>query len=180
MNLDTPLSDLNGVGKTIGQRLKTLGLETVEDLLFYFPFRYENFSKTTKISELLPDTKTNIVGQIELIQNRRAHRRRMYLTEALISDKTCSLKVIWFNQPFIAKNLKIGDTVPLAGKIEDQGVLTMISPTYERINSAAPIHTLGFVPAYHLTEKITQKQLRLLIKQIIPLSKKFPTICPMK
>ena len=179
MDLNTPLSALGGVGEKIAKRLTILGLQTVSDLLFYFPFRYEDFTQTVKIENLKPGVPANVVGQIDLIQNRRAHRRRMYITEAMINDGTESLKIIWFNQPFIAKTLKIGDTISLAGVAEDQGALTIISPTYEKIYPPHPagtppkegnnyaIHTSGFVPNYHLTQNITQKQLRFLIKQVI-------------
>ena len=124
INLDTNISELNRVGKTTAARLKRLDIENVSDLLFYFPFRYDDFRQKTKIAALEDNTSANVVGQIELIQNKRSHRRRMYITEALVSDDSEQLKVIWFNQPFIGKNLKTGDKVSLSGKIEtDIGII---------------------------------------------------------
>ncbi|HTW96073.1 MAG TPA: ATP-dependent DNA helicase RecG [Candidatus Methylomirabilis sp.] len=178
MDLFTPLTNLKGVGESIGKRLAAIGLNNVNDLLLYFPYRYDDFTRLTKIKDLSPGITANVVGQIELIQNRRAHHRRMFITEALLNDGTETLKIIWFNQPFIAKTLKVGDTVSLAGRAEDQGVLTMVSPIYEKINSGAPIHTSGLVPNYHLTEKITQKQLRFLISQIFGAAAKIPDPLP--
>jgi ATP-dependent DNA helicase RecG len=178
MNLSTPLTSLNGVGAAIGKRLADIGLNNVQDLLLYFPFRYDDFTNATKIKDLQPDVAANIIGQIELIENRRAHSRRMNITEALINDGTETLKVIWFNQPFLTKTLRVGDTVSLAGKAEDQGILTMVSPVYEKISAGGLIHTAGLVPIYHLTEKITEKQLRFLISQIINLSKDLPDSLP--
>jgi len=179
MDLNTPLSALSGVGEKIGARLKIIGLETVNDLLLYFPFRYDDFSKTIAIKNLVPDEKANILGQIELLQNRRAHRRRMYITEALISDETESIKVIWFNQPFITKTLKVGDNISLSGKVQDDnGIITMVSPVYEKIGYGKLAHTQGLVPHYHLTENLTQKQIRFLVKQIISIAEKLPDILP--
>ncbi|HTX86918.1 MAG TPA: ATP-dependent DNA helicase RecG [Candidatus Nanoarchaeia archaeon] len=178
MELSTPLTQLKGVGQSIGKRLAAIGLNNTEDLLWYFPYRYDDFTRLTKIKDLKSAVAANVIGQIELIENRRAHHRRMYITEALINDGTETLKVIWFNQPFIGKTLKVGDTISLAGRAEDQGVLTMVSPVYERVNSAGLIHTAGLVPNYHLTEKITQKQLRFLISQIINLAKNLPDTLP--
>jgi len=178
MDLNTPLTSLRGVGETIGKRLVIIGLNTVKDLLLYFPFRYDDFTKTVKIKDLQAGIAANVVGQIELIENRRAHHRRMAITEALINDGTESLKVVWFNQPYIAKALKVGDMVSLAGKAEDEGVFTMISPIYEKITGGHLVHTQGLVPNYHLTEKITQKQLRFLISQVIGLSEKIPDPVP--
>lgn len=179
MDLTTNITELNRVGKTIARRLSRLGLNTIEDLLFYFPFRYEDYTALTEIDNLQAGTKANICGQIELIQNKRSPRKKMYITEALVADETESIKIIWFNQPFIAKNLKVGDQVSLAGKVEEEyGIMTMVSPIYEKISKGGQIHTTGLVPIYHLTENITQKQLRFLIKQIMLLAKKISDPLP--
>jgi ATP-dependent DNA helicase RecG len=181
LTLNTDITKINRVGATTANRLKRLGLSTVYDLLLYFPFRYDDFRTLTPIEKLQPGQSVNIVGQIELIQNKRSPRKRMYITEALVKDQTETIKIIWFNQPFIARNLRVGDMVSLAGKVEDDfGGLVMKSPTYEKINLPHPIpplirggnkregyHTQGLVPNYHLTANITQKQLRFIIKQII-------------
>ena len=165
------IESLNKVGAVTAKRLKKLGLNTLEDLLFYFPFRYDDFSEITPIAKLEPNTTANIVGQIELIQNKRSYRKRMFITEALISDDTESIKIIWFNQPYIGKTLKVGDKVSLSGKVEGAlGETTMKSPSYEKIITDKNVHTQGLVPNYHLTANITQKQIRFLIKQIIDLA----------
>ncbi len=179
MPLDTPLSDLPKIGPKIAKAFKVLGLSTAQDLLYHLPFRYDDFSETLKINQLTPGKPANIIGQLELIQNRRAHRRKMYITEALVSDETGSVKVVWFNQPFIAKNLKEGDKVSLAGEIRDDGgIPSLISPVYEKIGPLSPTHTQGLIPIYHSTESITQKQLRFFIKQILPLSEKLSDFVP--
>jgi len=178
LNLGTDILNINRVGASTAKKLKKLGIETVRDLLFYFPFRYDDFTSLTPIDKLQAGVSANVVGQIELIQNKRSWKRRMNITEALISDNTETIKVVWFNQPFIAKNLHVGDKISLAGKVEDDyGSFIMKSPTYEKIpltpfikggNNA--IHTQGLVPNYHLTANITHKQVRFLIKQVINLS----------
>ncbi len=181
MLLSVPLPALNRVGKSTAQYLKRLGLETVQDLLFYFPFRYEDFSQTTLIDKIEPGQNVSIAGTIELIQNKRSARQHRQLTEALISDDSGLIKVIWFNQPFITQNLKPGDKVSLAGKTaESYGQLTLISPQYEKINGSGLIHTQGLVPVYHLNADLTQKQLRFLIKQALPAADKLEEWLPEK
>ena len=103
LNLESSITDINRVGEATAKKLKKLGVATVRDLLFYFPFRYDDFSRVTPINKLQAGLAANVVGQIELIQNKRSWKRRMNITEALITDGTETLKVIWFNQPFIAK-----------------------------------------------------------------------------
>jgi ATP-dependent DNA helicase RecG len=179
INLSSKISDLSRVGKVGAKLLKKLGLENIQDLLFYLPFRYDDFSLISKIADLQVGQTTNVRGEIQLIQNKRSFKRKINITEALISDETDSLKVIWFNQPFLAKNLKPGDLVSLAGRIsESQGQLTMISPQYEKVYGADLVHTQGLIPNYHLTEGLTQKQLRYFIKQIIVLADKVPEWLP--
>ncbi|MEI6596981.1 MAG: DEAD/DEAH box helicase, partial [bacterium] len=175
--LETDIIEISRVGESTAKRLKKIGILTVRNLLFYFPFRYDDFTSLTPIAKLQAGTSANVVGQIELIQNKRSWKRRMSITEALISDGTETLKVIWFNQPFIARNLKVGDKISLAGKVEDSfSGLAMNSPVYEKIPLAPfvkggdAIHTQGLVPNYHLTANLTQKQIRFLIKQVINLA----------
>jgi len=134
LTLETDIINTNRVGAATAKKLKKLGVATVRDLLFYFPFRYDDFTHLTPIEKLQAGASANVVGQIELIQNKRSWKKRMNITEALISDGTETLKVIWFNQPFLARNLRVGDKVSLAGKVEDNyGGLVMMSPTYEKI-----------------------------------------------
>ena len=103
----------------------------------------------------------------------------MFITEALVSDETDSLKVIWFNQPFLTRTYHVGDRISLAGRISDNyGQLTMISPLSEKIYSEDFIHTRGLVPNYHLTANLTQKQIRFLIKEIISLAGSEPEWLP--
>lgn len=166
--LNTKIGAVNRVGEATGKKLNRLGIFTVEDLLLYFPFRYDDFSRITPIAELVAGTSANVVGQIELIRNKRSPRRRMNITEAIVNDGTESVRVTWFNQPFIAKNLKEGDRVSLAGKVEeDYGGPYFAAPSYEKIVSGMAVNTQGLVPNYHLTAGFTQKQLRYLIKQVI-------------
>lgn len=179
INLDTKITELNRVGKTISGRLKILGIETAEDLLFYFPFRYDDFSSLKLIKNLQPGESTNVVGQIEMIQNKKSFKKGMHITEALINDETETLKVIWFNQPFIARNLKTGDKISLAGKVEsDFSGPVMRSPSYEKLFNDQAVHTQGLVPNYHLTAGLTNKQLRFLMKQAIPLAKEISDWLP--
>ncbi len=169
-NLSSPVDQLPRIGKVGAKYLKKLGLETIQDLLFYLPFRYDDFRNTANIADLLPGEKANIRGEVMLIQNKRSFKRKMYLTEALIADETDTIKALWFNQPFLTRTIKIGDKISLAGQVtENQGQLAFVSPQYEKIYSEDLIHTAGLIPNYHLTEGITQKQIRYFIKQALRL-----------
>lgn len=166
MRLETPISELTRVGKTTAVRLKSLGINNIEDLIFFFPFRYEDYSQIKSIEDLEPDEAVSIRGKIQLIANRRSFKTRKNITEALVGDDTGSLKVVWFNQPYLSKTLKVGDEVFLSGKVDDSRV-QMVSPDYEKISSSKnTVHTARLVPIYHLTSGITQKQIRFLLSQV--------------
>jgi len=171
MTLQSTIKELACVGENRAKILARLGLRTTQDLLFYLPFRYDDFLQTKKIADLQDNEHANIRGEITLIQNKRSFKKRVYITEALVSDESDTIKIIWFNQPFLTKNLKIGDNVSLSGKVSEQnGQIVMVSPQYEKISASGLIHTSGLIPNYHLTSDLSQKQLRSLIKQVLPLA----------
>jgi ATP-dependent DNA helicase RecG len=179
LTLSSKIKELSRVGEATAKRLAGIGIETVGDLLFYFPYRYEDFREITPINRLRRDTSANIAGRIELIQSRSAKRRRMNITEALIADDTGTLKAIWFNQPFIARTLKMGDLVSLTGKVElDFSGLAMKSPAYEKIADRTALRPQGLVPVYHLTANITNKQIRYLASQALKSAYLAPEILP--
>ncbi|MFA7314984.1 MAG: ATP-dependent DNA helicase RecG, partial [Candidatus Magasanikbacteria bacterium] len=168
MNLKEKVSKLNRIGKTLGKRLSTLGIETVEDLLFYFPFRYEDYSSILTIASLQAGQEVTIKGKIELINSKRSSRQRKIVTEALIFDGSERLRIVWFGQPFISKTLHVGDEMFFSGKVKsDMFGLQMVSPSYERVrNGERGMHTARIVPMYPLTAGITQKQIRFLISEV--------------
>jgi len=167
-DLNQTIKSLPKIGDKIEKKLEKIGIKTINDLIFYFPYRYEKYEICENLNKIKVNIPINIKVKIDLIRNKRSLRKRMTITEAIVSDEHGSLEVIWFNQPFLSKNLKNGDQISLAGKIvASNGRLIMSSPIYEKINkNEEPIHTQGIVPIYNLTYGLTQKQLRFFIKKI--------------
>jgi ATP-dependent DNA helicase RecG len=164
--LETPIDKLSRVGKATAGLLNKLGVYNLLDLIYYFPFRYDDFSQLINISKLAPNQTVTIKGKIILISNRRSFRKRMTITEALVEDETGTIKIVWFNQPFLTKNLKAGDEVFISGKVEfDRLGLQFVSPAYEKINGHDSLHTAKIVPVYFLSGRLTVKQLRFLVSQ---------------
>ncbi len=167
----TSISELPRIGKTLTKRLHKLGLYTVYDLLFYYPYRYHDFSTVVPIANIKIGENNTIKGKINIIANKRAYRRRMYITECVISDNTDSIKAIWFNQPFITKLLQQGNEVFLSGKVaQTKYGLQFTGPVYEKVKKEQT-HTARIVPVYSSTENLTAKQIRFIIKSILPLAK---------
>ena len=167
--LNTPIEKLSRVGNATARYLNSQGIFSVFDLIYNFPYRYEDYSRILDIKELKPEQTVTIRGKIIAIKNRRSFRKRMYITEARIEDITDSVKVVWFNQPFLTKNLKERDEVFISGKVESDNLLGLqfVSPIYEKINGSKSLNTAKIVPIYSLSGNLTLKQLRFLANQAL-------------
>lgn len=175
MKLDQPIESFRYVGPVYLKRLQRLGIKTIGDLFYHFPFRYDDFSNVKKINELKIGEEVTIEGKIKEIKTRRSPVRKMFLTEALIEDESGAIKCIWFNQPYLTQTLTKGTKARFAGKIkESKNSIFFSSPVYEIIespsnhsNEATLIHTEGLVPVYPETEGISSRWLRRLIYQLL-------------
>ncbi len=166
IHLSTPLTELKTVGKTLAKRLSILGLETVEDMLWHVPFRYDDYTSVTPINNLQAGAVTTVRGRVAMIQSRRGWKSRRSITEALLEDESGSVRLIWFNQPYIAKSIVQGEQLAIAGTVkEDKIGLQFVAPQYEKIASGQSTHTGRLVPVYSTTAGITPKHIRFLVKQ---------------
>lgn len=160
-------------------QLRRLGIETVKDLIFYFPKKYEDLTKLKSISELLVGEDATIRAQLEQIKTFRSPRKRKIITQALVSDDTGSLKIIWFNQGYLSKTLKRGAYYYFCGKVDSRYQFEMVSPIWELARaSGEQLHANRIAPIYSLTQGVSQKQLRWLIKLSLPLTAKLAEWLP--
>ena len=167
MHLDTRVQELPTVKKILNTHLKTLGIETVKDLIFYFPFRYEDYSRVVSIKELRVGETVSVRGTITLVAQRRSWKRRGMITEILLNDATGRLKITCFNQPYLSKILTQGQEVMVAGIVRAGPLgVQMTNPTIEKIQGELT-HTARLVPIYPTTAGITQHNLRFLIKKAL-------------
>ncbi|MBU0646559.1 ATP-dependent DNA helicase RecG [Patescibacteria group bacterium] len=158
IHLSTSVAALPGIGAGAAKDLKNLGVVCVRDLLEYFPFRYDDFSKIKAIADLRHGDTVTVTGRIRAIESRQAKNRRLTLTEAIVEDGTGEIKVIWFNQPYLEKTLSIGKVVSLAGTVDSKFGKTLVNPIYEAAHTN--IHTGRIVPVYGRTGALTIRRLR--------------------
>ena len=166
---DTSIQYLKGVGPKRAKIFQKLGVKTIEDLLYYFPKRYEDrtaFISIDKLKEGLAQTiKARILGCKEYTSFKR---KGFSITQALVSDDSGSIICVWFNQPYLKQYLKTGQTFIFFGKIERYGnKLQMSSPEFELISAEAGDDALNvnrLVPIYSLPERMTQRYFRQLVK----------------
>lgn len=180
MELETKISDVGRVTPYYQTRLEKLGIDTVRDLIFHFPHRYEDFSNIIPISEVGLDENVCVKGKIADIKNYRTKVKKMMITEAEIKDASGSIRAIWFNQLFLTRSLNPGDLICLTGKTTIKGnYLYLSSPVYEKIGPRELIHTGRLVPVYPATEGISSRWLRFMLRSILTqLKNKIPETLP--
>jgi ATP-dependent DNA helicase RecG len=177
LTLSDPVSKIYGVGPKMAKLMARIGIHDLSDLLFYFPFRYDDFSKITPIAQSYSGERFAIRGIIKQIDTTRSFRKHIFITSAIIEDKTGALRCIWFNQPYLARALR-GSEVILVGKIEiDHNGRYLSAPQFEKVKREQ-IHTARIVPVYPETRGLSSKFLRSKIKIIINLASKVSDFLP--
>ena len=169
--LDTAVSDLKGVAKQTLPKLKRLGLQKVEDLVYHFPLRHNDFAKMSKVSELKPgEEQTVIVSVWEASETRQGQKRRS--TQAVLGDETGNVRATWFNQPYLATTFKPGTSLVISGKVNVfRGSLVFQSPEYEILRGQEElVHTGRLVPVYPSVDGLPQRTLRRFVKRALDTS----------
>lgn len=167
IRLETNLSLIKGINRRLLLRINKLGIKTIRDLLWHFPFRYEDFSQIVKIEDLAINQTATIQGRIHKIGSRRAHRRNMVIIEAIITDETGGIRAVWFNQPYLLRSLPVGVVGNFAGKVTVGNNDTYLAnPAFEPIGQEVK-HTAGLIPVYPETRGLTSKGIRYLVKPIL-------------
>jgi ATP-dependent DNA helicase RecG len=165
--LTAPLSVINGIGSKHIQTLSQLGLQNIEDLLYFFPRRYDDFSQLKTISQLSFGEEVTIIASVQTVSNRMVGKSQNQLTEVVVTDGTGSLRLNWFNQPWQASRFKSGSPITISGKVDQfLGRPVMTNPECETINQEQ-LNTNRIVPVYSLSGNLTQHWLRRIIFQTI-------------
>jgi len=173
----TPIQKIAGIGPKIAQKLEKLGILTISDLLHHYPYRFEDFSKISKIGQIKPGTHC-VKGKILEIKSNRTFRKKMFITQAIIQDATGSIKVVWFHQPYLTKMFKRGSQVLIAGRV-DYGYagLAFQNPTIEKYTKGG-LHSGRIVPIYPETAGLNSRWLRRIIASLLKLTDKIPDYLP--
>ena len=169
---DFQIQYIKGVGPKRVKLLNRIGIKTVNDALYYLPFRYEDRSNVRKISDLRYGNVETISGKVISAEVIRLPGRNLKIFELTVNDGSGLLKGKWFNQPFMKKNFNIGQEVLLCGHVKSNpywGIgFEMDNPEYEIISDDdAFIHTNRVVPVYKVTSGLSVRQLRSIMFNII-------------
>ncbi len=164
--LSAPLTVLHGVGPKHAKSLTRLGLESVGDILYFYPRRYDDYSQLKQINRLRYGDEVTIIATVTQVNVRPLRNGKIKLVEAIVSDGSGALRATWFNQPWLADKLR-NKHIVLSGKIDQYlGRLVMNSPEWEPLERKN-LHTNRIVPVYPLTAKISQRWLRRTLHQVV-------------
>ena len=164
--LAQPVTVLKGVGQKIAEKLNRLGAQTILDLLYLFPRRYDDYTLMKPISKLKYGEQVTVIGTIWQTRSRRA-RTNQAIVECIINDGTGTVQATWFNQPWLVDQLPAGMQIVLSGKVDlFLGRLVFNSPEWEPLE-LEPLRTRRIVPIYPLTEGLTASKMREIMQRVV-------------
>ncbi len=153
---------LKGVGPARKKLFHRLGIETIEDIFYFFPRRYEDRREMKKIADVTIGEPQTVVGRVVDSGGHRAWYTKKHVTTAVIDDGANHLTCVWFNQPYVAHYFRLGERAIVHGKVDTyKDRLQMVAPEYEIIGEDDEgISTGCIVPVYPLTQGLTQRSIR--------------------
>ncbi len=164
--LDEPITVLKGISVNLAAKFRRLGVRTVRDLLYFFPRRHIDYSRRKTIAQLEEGEEQTVVATLWEAREAILGGRRS--TEAIVGDETGNMRVVWFNQPYLAKRLRTNSQLVLSGKVSlFRGIKVFQSPQYEPLAVEDLTHTGRLIPLYPLTEGLSPRVVRRLVKETV-------------
>jgi ATP-dependent DNA helicase RecG len=166
-DLNAPITSLRGVNASLTSKFARIGVSTVLDLIYLFPNRHADYSCMRPIAELVPGAEQTAVATV-WEAGERVMPGRKRAAEAIVGDESGNIRVIWFNQPYLAKTLKPNSRIVISGKVGlYRGRKVFESPEWEFLDSDDLTHTGRLVPIYPLTAGLSPRVVRRLIKGVL-------------
>ena len=146
--------------------LKSLGINTVYDLIYYFPRAYDDRTNIKKIGELKFNEyvvlKANVMSVVNLTV-----RSGKKVVKAMVSDGTGIMEILWFGMPYIKKSLKIGEEYLFIGQTKKSAIFQLINPEYKLFSGQQKVSESEILPIYSSNKNITQNSLRKLVEKFL-------------
>ena len=173
---DTPVRYLKGVGPKTAQRFEKLGILTLSDLLCHYPRRYLDFSKPYSIAEAPADTECVVKAEVFAKPGGRILPGGRRMERITAGDDVSSLEITWFNNPYAAQKLELGQEYYFQG-IVTGGMLRrqMVNP---QVRTDAQVKSSPFEAVYPQTEGLTSSAIAKCVRQLLPHAELLPDPLP--
>lgn len=182
VELDTELGRVPGIRPAEARLLGRLGVITVRDLLHFLPYAVESYGAPVPIAGLREGEQATVVARVMRIVARRTSRKGMNLTEAVLADGSGrELKVVWFNQPYIARQVRPGEQVAVAGLVrrpQRSFHPELHNPHLQKVTAGEPIKIGGLMPKYHLTQGLTSRRVAEVVTKVLDHRLRLPEPLP--
>jgi ATP-dependent DNA helicase RecG len=176
MQLETSVSTIKGVGSKTAEQFQAAGISTLQDLIYFLPRTYTDFSEVTTVTSMAPGHVT-LRAKVESVTKKRV-RRGLHITEAVLADKTGRTRALWFNQPYRGDQLNQGETFFVSGEYGFQRDRYLIlNPSVEKVTDL-PVQTGRILPVYRELKGLKSHQLRKILRTIEPLIRMLPENLP--
>ncbi|WP_336039135.1 ATP-dependent DNA helicase RecG [Fusobacterium polymorphum] len=146
--------------------LKSLGINTVYDLIYYFPRAYDDRTNIKKIGELKFNEYVVIKANVMSVVNLTV-RSGKKVVKAMVTDGTGIMEILWFGMPYIKKSLKIGEEYLFIGQTKKSTVFQLINPEYKLFSGQQKVSESEILPIYSSNKNITQNSLRKLVEKFL-------------
>lgn len=164
INLLSPITRLKGIGPAKAKSLASLGINTLQDAVNYYPRRYEDRTSYQRIADLTNEEMALISGRILRVDEIRP-RGRMCITKAYVTDGSGEVALTWFNQRYLKSRLPIGLLIVASGKVKRVGRrIELHRVSFEPIQEGESVQG-EIVPIYPATDAISQKLIRDIVRQ---------------
>ena len=145
---EVPVSEIKWLGPKNSAPLFKAGIRTVADLLHHVPRTYIDRTNKPRLDRVVLDTEVTIIAEVKKINTRRP--KKVSITEAIIADETATLKVIWFNQPYLQKRFPVGTEAAFSGTVTSRnGSLQMANPVVEMLGDDQESIVTGRIVPVH-------------------------------
>ena len=174
------ITAIKGISSRMLTKFGKLGVQTIKDMLYYFPRRHIDYSKTKHIADLEIGQEQTVIGTIWQAALKGIGRFGRKATEAIIGDASGNIRIVWFNQPYLAKKMRTNERIAISGRVSTyMGQKVFESPEYEILTSDDLVHTGRLVPVYPLTEGLAARTVRRLVKEAVDLwAQRIPEFLP--
>ena len=146
--------------------LKSLGINTIYDLIYYFPRAYDDRTNIKKIGELKFNEYVVLKATVMSVVNLTV-RSGKKIVKAMVTDGTGIMEILWFGMPYIRKSLKIGEEYLFIGQTKKSAIFQLINPEYKLFSGQQKVSENEILPIYSSNKNITQNSLRKLVEKFL-------------